>query len=91
MFDWGLEYAKGRLRGNLALRSASDNAKPSLEDEDYTVLDGRLQYSVTDTLDIFVDIDNITDERYATFEGFGSVSVNVERLVMVGGRWSYGQ
>lgn len=89
-FDIGVEYQTGRVRANLMLRDASDNAKPSLANEDYTVLDGRFQYALTDSVDIFVDVDNITNESYVTFEGFGSLSVNVERLVMVGGRWSYG-
>ena len=91
IYDLGLDYVRGRFRGNLVLRDASRNANPVLADEDYTVLDGRFQFSVTDNIDLFLDIDNITDERYVTFYGFGSKSVNVERLVMFGGRWSYGQ
>lgn len=91
IFDLGLKYMRGPVRVDMMLRDASDNAKPSLSDEDYTVIDGRFQYAVTDNLEVFVDVDNITDERFVTFEGFGAKSVNVERLVMVGGRWSYGE
>lgn len=89
IFDAGLQYRQGPFRMNLAFRHASRNAKPSLEDEDYTVLDGRVQYSVLKYLDLFVDVDNITDTRYVTFEGFGTKAVNVGRLVMVGGRLKY--
>ena len=86
IIDVGMRYQKGKIRADLALRSARDNAKAALADQDYTVLDGRIQYAVNDNVELFIDVDNITDTSYSTFEGFGAVSINVERLVMAGVR-----
>jgi len=89
MFDLGLEYRKDLIRVNLDLRDASRNSDPVLIDEDYTVLDGRAQYDLTKDTTVFVDVDNITDTRYVTYQRKGTKAVNVGRMVSIGLRHSF--
>ena len=72
-FDAGIEYRQDALRANLKIRDARRNANPNLSDEDYTVLDGRVQYALTKNATIFAGVDNITDTRYITYvDRFGA-------------------
>jgi len=91
-FDAGLQYRQGPFRGNLAFRGAGRNADPNLASENYNVFDGRIQYKVHKYLELFVNVDNITDTDYvtnfSTFAG-GFNNVNVERLIMLGGRLKF--
>ncbi len=89
MYDLGVEYRKDQVRANLSLRDASRNSKAELSDNDYRVLDGRFQYMVSKDMTVFVDVDNITNTSYVTFNGYGSDWVNVGRMVSIGLRHSF--
>ena len=87
--DLALQYRQGKWRAELGIRNARNNAKPALENEDYTVADAHIQYSVSKNIDLFLDVDNITDTSYATFNGFGSTAENIQRMTMIGFRWKH--
>jgi outer membrane cobalamin receptor len=88
IFDLGIQYLDDKKRANLSLRNARNNARASLRDDDYTVLDGRFEYMAMKNLALFVSIDNITDTKYITFDRFGD-DPNVRRTAMVGFRWTH--
>ena len=94
MYDLGVEYRKDRIRANIMVRNGSDNADIRLEDSDYTVVDARIQYQVTNSVDVFVNIDNLTDTEYSTRIINGPMGARVpgaqvQQLVMLGARVKY--
>lgn len=87
-FDVGLEFRHGRWRANLAARYAGDNARTTLDD--YFVADARLSFALAKDLEVFVDVDNLTDEKFATFQGgFGGPVENIPRVVLGGIRYRW--
>ncbi len=89
-FDAGVEYRKDALRANLKIRDAKRNANPDLSDDDYTVLDGRVQYDLVKNTTIFANVDNISDTSYRTYyDRFSTDARNVGRLTTIGIRYSF--
>ncbi|RHW74631.1 TonB-dependent receptor [Colwellia sp. RSH04] len=75
MLDW---FPSDRLRFNTTLRYMGEyfiNAENSSSADDYTVLDFLLTYNliVGESSKVFVRVDNVTDEVYAsTVNGLGA-------------------
>jgi len=76
--DFGLEYLKGPFRATLTSRYAADtrDTLPGslgggvVKLPDYYVADLHLGYQFTRYAQVFIDIDNITDDDYQTVFGF---------------------
>ena len=67
---------------------ASASIGPKLEYRaGYESLDLSLRYALTDSLTLFVDGNNLTDETYVAFEGDPSRPSEVEQI---GARWMAG-
>ena len=69
----------------LSLQSVSDRLDTTTPLEDYTVLNANLTYNLTNGADLFLRIDNITDEQYQTTRGYGTS----DRALYVGVRGTF--
>ncbi len=56
----------------LSLQSVSDRLDTTTPLEDYTVLNANLAYTLDNGADLFLRIDNVTDEQYQTTRGYGA-------------------
>ncbi|HIM96010.1 MAG TPA: hypothetical protein EYM53_05315 [Gammaproteobacteria bacterium] len=84
-YDIGLDYRKDSVRANLNWRDARRNSDSRLSGDDYTVLDGRVQFDLTKDTTAFITMDNIGDTSYRTYyDKWNAERFNVGRLTMVG-------
>ncbi|MFZ8959410.1 MAG: TonB-dependent receptor domain-containing protein, partial [Paracoccaceae bacterium] len=56
----------------LSLQSVSDRLDTTTPLEDYTVLNANLTYTLDNGADLFLRINNVTDEQYQTTRGYGA-------------------
>ncbi|WP_340244069.1 TonB-dependent receptor plug domain-containing protein [Roseobacter sp. HKCCA2468] len=61
-----------RTTAGLSLQSVSDRLDTTTPLEDYTVLNANLTYTLANGADLFMRIDNLTDEQYQTTRGYGA-------------------
>lgn len=61
-----------RTTAGLSLQSVSDRLDTTTPLEDYTVLNANLTYTLANGADLFMRIDNLTDEQYQTTRGYGT-------------------
>lgn len=88
-FDAGVDFRHGRWRGTLTGHQSWSNANEDLDD--YFVADARVTYKFANDLEFFVDVDNINNKRFSTFQGrFGGPVENIRRTVFVGSRYRFG-
>lgn len=79
MFDFGFSFHRGPFSADLTSRYADDmlgnGAGVTLDS--YYVADLHLAYRVNKSWELFVDIDNLTDEEYETVLGYPQVPLAV--------------
>jgi vitamin B12 transporter len=88
LFDLGTDVHVGPVDVTLLARHASKNTNSALDD--YLVADARISYDFRDRAALFLDIVNLTDERYATLTGSEGPIEQVPRVFMAGVRWTFG-
>jgi outer membrane receptor protein involved in Fe transport len=87
--DAGVDFHPGRFRANVLGRWAYDNTTPILDD--YFVGDARFSYYAGKGLTLLLDIDNFTDEKYATLTAGNTPIYQVPRIFLGGVRFAWGQ
>lgn len=74
-----------RTTAGLSLQSVSDRLDTTTPLEDYTVLNANLTYTLANGADLFMRIDNLTDEQYQTTRGYGAS----DRALYIGVRGTF--
>ena len=77
-----------RLNGYLQVQHVADRLdgfSPATPMDDYTLVNLTLDYALTDAMNLYVRLENLTDEEYQTVRGFGTS----DRAVYVGVRASF--
>lgn len=87
-FDMGLDYRRLPWRGTMNVRYAAKNTTAALGD--YTVADARGSYEITRRLSLLADVDNLTNEKYATITAFSGPIQQVPRTFFAGVRATVG-
>ena len=86
--DMGVDYRHVPFRGTLTARYAARNTNLRLGN--YVVADARASYQITSQLSLLADVDNITNETYATITAFAGPIQQVRRTFFAGVRATVG-
>lgn len=57
----------------LSLRHVADTLDAGVPLDDYTLVDLRAAYAVTEEAELYVRVENLTDEQYQTVRGYSTV------------------
>ncbi len=87
-FDAGVDFRHVPFRGTVRLRYAARNTNVQLGD--YTVADAKLSYDITPRFSLLADVDNLTNEKYATLTAFSGPIQQVPRTFFAGIRATVG-
>ena len=87
-FDAGVDFRRVPFRGTVRLRYAARNTNVQLGD--YTVADAKLSYDITPRFSFLADVDNLTNEKYATITAFSGPIQQVPRTFFAGIRATVG-
>ncbi|GAC1430580.1 MAG: hypothetical protein NVSMB68_02860 [Thermoanaerobaculia bacterium] len=87
--DLGVDFRHVPFRATLTARHAAKNTNVQLGD--YTVADARLSFQITPHFLILGDVDNLTNEKYATLTTFSGPLQQVPRTFFAGVRTTWGE
>jgi iron complex outermembrane receptor protein len=72
-FNFGTTYSPGNLSINLSIQAVSNlitQVSPVLINENYILLNSRISYKINKYFDLFLKVENLTNEKYYINYGY---------------------